>query len=69
MGGAPLHFQSARTRSIAITAARTTRTVVVNRQADSAERTSPFDYIRDCRFHLAAQRLDQGDTSISKVGG
>jgi hypothetical protein len=54
---APLHFKAVRTCSIAVAAARTTGAVVVNPQADSAQRAGAFDHVTNSGFRLAAQRL------------
>lgn len=57
MLGALPNLETVRACSIAVAAAGTTRAVVVNPQADSAQRTNAFDHVTNSGLRLTAQRL------------
>jgi hypothetical protein len=52
-----LNFEATRADSIAVAAARTAGSLVVNPQADLAQRTGAFDNVTDRGLRLTAQRL------------
>jgi len=54
MLGTHPHFEAVWTCSIAVTAAWTAGAVVVNPEADPAQRTGAFDHITDSRLRLTA---------------